>query len=86
MDRKGHISYYTRIKSTLALLKAKNKIYPINNKAEIKIESMNLCKTYCNMYKKSFFQLLSEKNSNNESKGKFDVYCKQKYFIERRNI
>ncbi len=37
MDRKRHISYYTRIKSTLALLKAKNKIYPINNKAEIKI-------------------------------------------------
>ncbi len=38
MDRKGHISYYTWIKSILALLKAKNKIYPINNKAEIKME------------------------------------------------
>ncbi len=26
------------------------------------------------------------RNSNNESKGKFDVYCKTKDFIERKNI
>ncbi len=36
MDKKGYISYYTRIKSILAILKAQNKIYPIN-KIQIKI-------------------------------------------------
>ncbi len=39
MDRKGHISYYTRSKSILAIVKAQNKIYPIN-KTEIKNEFM----------------------------------------------
>ncbi len=50
-DRKGHILYYTRSKSILAILTAKNKKYPIN-KTEIKNKSMNLCKAYCNMCEK----------------------------------
>ncbi len=79
MDRKGHISYYT------SNTKTKHKINPIN-KTEIKNEYMNLYKAYCSMYAKSCFQLLSQTNSNNESKGKFDVIPKQKDFIERRNM
>ncbi len=33
------------------------------------------------MYEKSFFQLLSEKNSNNESVCTFDIYCKTKKML-----
>jgi hypothetical protein len=77
MDRSGIPSYYTRIKSLLAVLQAKSKIYPIDKK-NIKSQSSELCKNYRSMYEHSFFQLLKDKNDNNGSKGKFDIYCKTK--------
>ncbi len=60
MGRQGYRSYYTIIKCILAILKAKNIIYPIH-KTQIKNKSMNLCEAYCTMHEKSFFQLLFEK-------------------------
>jgi hypothetical protein len=75
MDRSGYTSYYTRIKSLLAILQAKSIIYPID-KTIVKGQSKVLCNKYSCMYEYSFFQLLRDKNSQNQSKGKFEIYCK----------
>ncbi len=84
LDRKGFNSYYTRVKSILAIFNEKNKIYPINDK-EVKKEGTKLSMKFANMYKMTFFQKLNTLQRSPESKGKYNIYChiKKNYTPEK---
>ena len=76
LDRLGHTTYYSRIKTLLAVLKEHHKIYPVP-KTAIKNAKMEVLKTFCNKYETTFFSSLQDRRSQ-ESQGKFDIFCKIK--------
>lgn len=92
MDQSGYNSYYTRIKSLFAVLRAQNMIYPIENRNKVKNDSKLIRAKYNKLYDTEFFTILKGKYQNKESKGKFDIYCKtkrvykkEKYLFEIEN-
>jgi hypothetical protein len=82
-DKKGVDSYYTRIKCLLSVLKAKDKIYCVDEKTR-KFNSKIILEKYCQLYEDFFFQQLSEK-SNRSSEGKFMMYCKLKKYYKKES-
>ncbi len=87
LDRKGHDSYYTRIKSLLSAIHAKDKIYPISPKQTIKKISTDVKNKYCKIYEEHFFKTVHSKGQNcqSQSPGKFFMYqkIKRNYIGER---
>ena len=83
MDRRGFSTYYTRIKSLLATLEVKNKIYPVNDH-NYKKDMWHIYDKFCAMYNNFFFNYLNKRN-NNDSKGKYEIYCsvKRNYTAEK---
>ncbi len=82
-DRRGWDSY-SRIKSILASLEMKDKIYPVPKKM-IKSEAQKFCIKYKELYISNFFNLLNDIALQTESKGKYDIYCqiKKQYHREK---
>ena len=85
MDRKGHHSYYTRIKSLLAVLQCKEHIYPKKGKSEISRVASFICKQFCNTYEEEFFNNIKLRNQSSQSIGKFEMYSHVKRYYRMDN-
>ncbi len=76
LDRKGSITYYSRIKGMLSVLNAKNKIYPVD-KTLVKREAKNITSRYQRLYEEDFFKMLKTRIET-DTMGKYTIYCKVK--------
>ena len=76
LARRGLMSYYSKIKGLLTVLNKQSYIH-VMDRQKVRDESRNLRKCYFRMYEDFFFRELECKR-NNQSQGKFTIYCKVK--------
>jgi hypothetical protein len=81
LDRNGFTSYYTRIKSLLAVLDERDKLYAVD-KTFIKKYSAMIKNKFNDMHKGKLQELLYKK-VDDESKGKFSIYSDIKNFFNK---
>jgi hypothetical protein len=77
LDNNDLISFYTRIKSLLAILNSRSMIYQVNHK-QTKLNATHLNRAYKNKFEDMFKKTIIEKATQSPSGGRFNLYSKIK--------